>query len=124
MFFKQGRQDALMHKQVVLVRQDLKLGKGKTAAQVAHASLESYKKASQENRELWEADGSKKVVLKVKSLAELLEVRRSARAAKLPNALIRDAGKTEVEPGTVTALAIGPADEHDIDSVAGHLHML
>ena len=113
-----------MHKQVVLVRQDLKLGKGKTAAQVAHASLESYKKASQENRELWEADGSKKVVLKVKNLAELLEVRRSARAAKLPNALIRDAGKTEVEPGTVTALAIGPADEHDIDSVAGHLHML
>ncbi|MCD6496408.1 MAG: peptidyl-tRNA hydrolase, partial [Candidatus Aenigmarchaeota archaeon] len=39
-----------MHKQVVLVRQDLKLSKGKTAAQVAHASLESYKKASQENR--------------------------------------------------------------------------
>jgi PTH2 family peptidyl-tRNA hydrolase len=113
-----------MWKQVIVVRKDLKLGKGKIAAQVAHASLESYKKAGHEDRLEWESRSSKKVVVKAENLEELLDILKSARKAKLPHALIRDAGRTEVEPGTVTALGIGPCEEGKADRITGHLPML
>ncbi len=113
-----------MWKQVIVVRIDLKLSKGKIAAQVAHASLESYKKSSSEDQIEWEAWGSKKVVLKVKDLRELCTLQKAASKAGVPNALIKDAGKTEVEPGTVTALGIGPCSEDEIDRITSHLPML
>jgi PTH2 family peptidyl-tRNA hydrolase len=113
-----------MWKQVVVVRKDLKLSRGKLAAQVAHASLESYKSAGFEQQMEWEAWGSKKVILKAGSLREIHEIHKEARNAKLPYALIKDAGRTEVRSGTVTALAIGPALEDEIDAVTGHLKML
>jgi len=113
-----------MHKQVIAVRQDLRLDKGKLAVQVAHASLSSYKISSPDVREAWEAEGSKKVVVKASGLRELLDLQKKAKALKLPCSLIRDAGKTRLEPGTVTALGIGPADEDMIDRVTGSLKML
>ncbi len=113
-----------MWKQVMVVRSDLKLSKGKIAAQVAHASLESYKKSSSEDQIEWEAWGSKKVVLKVDGLRELITLQKAASKARVPNALIKDAGKTEVEPGTVTVLGIGPCDEDEIDRITSHLSML
>ena len=54
----------------------------------------------------------------------MLELQKSARKAKLETALIKDAGKTEVKPGTVTALGIGPCLEEEIDRITGHLKML
>ncbi len=113
-----------MWKQVVVVRKDLKLSKGKLAAQVAHASLESYKQSPFESQLEWEAWGSKKVVLKANDLREILEVQKGAKKAGLPYVLIKDAGKTEVKPGTVTVLGIGPCQEDEVDKVTGHLKML
>ena len=113
-----------MWKQVIVVRADLKLSKGKIAAQVAHASLESYRKSSSEDQIEWEAWGSKKVVLKIGTLRELLTLKKAAAKAKVSNAIIKDAGHTEVEPGTITALGIGPCDEDEIDHITGHLKML
>jgi len=113
-----------MWKQVIVVRKDLKLSKGKTAAQVAHASLESYKRSSSEDQIEWEAWEAKKVVLKADDMQELLAIQRAAKKARLPHALIHDAGKTEVEPGTVTVLGIGPCDEDEVDKITGHLKML
>ena len=113
-----------MWKQVVIVRKDLKLSKGKLAAQVAHASLESYKVSSYENQSEWEAWGSKKVVLKCEDIKELLEIQKLVKKSGLPYSLIKDAGKTEIKPGTITALGIGPAEEDEIDKIAGHLKML
>lgn len=113
-----------MWKQVILVRTDLRLSKGKLAAQVAHASLQAYKACPFESQLEWEAWGSKKVVLKVKDLREMMEVRKGARKAGLPNELIKDAGRTEVEPGTVTALGIGPCEEERLEPLTGHLKML
>ncbi len=113
-----------VHKQVILIRKDLGMGKGKIAAQTAHASLEAYRKASPRDRQEWEKSGSKKVILGVDSLREMLEIKRKAGEAGLPLALVRDAGRTEIPPGTVTALAIGPAGEEDIDRITGHLKML
>jgi len=113
-----------MYKQVIAVRKDLKLGKGKLAVQVAHASLESYKKSSPDSRSEWESEGSKKVVVKAEGLKELIELQRKAKSLGLPCSLIRDAGKTQLEPGTVTALGIGPDSEERIDRVTGGLKIL
>lgn len=113
-----------MNKQVIVTRRDLKLSKGKLAAQVAHASLEAYKKAGKDAIEEWESSGSKKVVLRVEDEREMMDVMARAKAEKLPVALIRDAGHTEIPAGTVTALGIGPGGEAKIDKVTGKLKML
>ncbi len=113
-----------MHKQVMVVRKDLKMGKGKLAAQVAHASLEAYKKAGPGDVREWEEEGMKKVVVAAKDMGELMRVKDLAKAAKLPYAVIRDAGKTQLEPGTVTVIGIGPAEEGRIDRVTKDLRLL
>jgi len=113
-----------MYKQVIVVRKDLRMDKGKIASQVAHASLEAYKKTDENIRKLWEEGGSKKIVLRVESPEKLIELKEKVRRMKIPYALIRDAGKTQVEPGTITSLGIGPVEEEVIDMVTKGLKLL
>ncbi|MHA1832288.1 MAG: peptidyl-tRNA hydrolase Pth2 [Candidatus Helarchaeota archaeon] len=113
-----------MYKQVIVVREDLKLSPGKLAAQVAHASIGSWRKAGRLAKSLWRLEGEKKVVLKVKNKNELLELTKKAKKLKLPHVLIRDAGLTEIQGGTVTCLGIGPAKEKNINKVTGSLPLL
>ena len=113
-------------KQVIIVNASLKMSKGKVCAQVAHASLFAALKAKKKhpikfNR--WISTGAKKVVVKAKE-EELLELKAKADKIKLPNELIRDAGYTEVLPGSITALGIGPDDDEIIDKITGHLKLL
>ena len=63
-------------------------------------------------------------MLKVKSLKELKLLYRKAKRLKLPCALIRDAGLTQVKPGTITCLGIGPAEDKKIDKITGKLKLL
>ena len=112
------------YKQIIIVRTDLKMGKGKLAAAVAHASLEAFKKASSKAVKAWELSGNKKVVTKVGSKEELMALKEAAERNKLPCALIKDAGKTQVTPGSETALCIGPAKSDDIDRITKHLKLL
>jgi len=112
------------YKQVILVRHDLKLTKGKMAAQVSHASVESLLRSHADDRDTWRAQGMKKVVLKVADLKELLEYKRKAEDAGLVVALIVDAGHTQVEPGTATCLGIGPDKAEKIDKVTGSLQLI
>jgi PTH2 family peptidyl-tRNA hydrolase len=112
------------YKQCIILRDDLKLSKGKAAAQAAHASLLSYERAPVHARKQWKAQGQKKVVLKVQSLGDLYAVRDDAEMLELPCVLVEDAGLTEIPPGTVTALGIGPARAEEIDKVTGHLELL
>jgi PTH2 family peptidyl-tRNA hydrolase len=111
-----------MYKQAIVVRKDLKMSSGKTAAQVAHASVGSLKNTSSNVRESWEREGAKKVVLRVSDKAELLEIKQKAK--KLPTSLVKDAGMTELPPGTMTCLGIGPALDEEIDKVTGSLKLL
>lgn len=112
------------YKQVVVVRQDLKLPKGKLAAQVGHACVEAFTKADNSIRASWKQMGQKKVVLKVADEKELRKLFIEAQNSGLPVALITDAGRTCIAPGTTTCLGIGPADEEEIDSITGELGML
>ncbi|MDD5317667.1 MAG: peptidyl-tRNA hydrolase Pth2 [Candidatus ainarchaeum sp.] len=116
-----------MMKQVLVLRKDLDLGKGKLAAHAAHASLAAYRKAEKshpEEVEEWIAGGEKKVAVSAGSEAELLELFGKAKRLKMPCALIRDAGLTQISPGTATALGIGPFSEGELDKLTGHLKLL
>ena len=112
------------YKQVILVREDLKLPKGKMAVQVAHASLFSFEWAKPAIQEAWRREGQKKIVLKVNAVEELFRFKEEARKMDIPTALIQDAGLTCVPPGTITALGIGPADSITLDKIVGHLKLM
>jgi len=112
------------YKQVILVRMDLKLPKGKLAAQVGHAAVSCSTKSRKMKRIIWTNQGSKKVVLKVLDLEELQAYHRKALDHDLIACMIKDAGKTTVKPGTITCLGIGPDQESKIDAVTGDLQML
>jgi len=112
------------YKQVILVRKDLKLPLGKASSQVAHASVDATLKSDKKIVELWKKEGGKKIVLKVKDEKELLKYKQMAEDLGLKTALIKDAGHTVVEPGTITCLGIGPDEEEKIDKVSGKLKMM
>jgi PTH2 family peptidyl-tRNA hydrolase len=114
----------LAYKQAIVLRADLEMGKGKLVAQGSHASLTAYSKAGPIEKKAWELSGQKKIVLKVPSEEELLEYFTRCKDAGLKPALIKDAGHTQIPPGTATAFAVGPADEGKIDSILGKLKLL
>ena len=109
---------------VILVRQDLKLPKGKLAAQVAHAAVVSVMNSSNSKVDAWCEQGQKKVVLKVADEKDMLKYQRKAKTEGLVAAVITDAGRTVIAPGTKTCVGIGPDSEEVIDKVTGDLTML
>ena len=114
-------------KQAIVVRSDLRMGKGKVAAQVAHASLASAEAARERKADWydeWKEEGQAKIVLKVETEAELNELFRKAKSAGLPASLIQDKGLTQVEPGTVTCLGVGPGPDAAVDEITGKLKLL
>ncbi len=117
----------MMYKQVIVIRADLKMGKGKLAAQSSHASLAAFKKTERAHPEVakaWEREGQKKIVLKVNSEQELHEYFELAKREEIPAELIRDAGHTQIEPGTVTCFGAGPWEEKKLDELFGKLKLL
>lgn len=110
-------------KQAIVARTDLSMGVGKLAAQVAHASLSAYENASDADRRAWKDGGQKKIVLKGNDDEHLFALAEQADRAGVPHAIVRDAGHTQLEPGTVTTLAIGPASEAAIDPITGDLSL-
>ena len=118
----------LRTKLVVLVRQDLAMGVGKVAAQVSHACLGAYKDITRSGSrnvfQAWEQSGEPTIVLAVADLVELDSLLVRAQEQGLGTHKIADAGRTEVDPGTVTVAAIGPAEVERIDAVTGGLSLL
>lgn len=101
------------------------MGRGKIAAQVAHAAVAAAL-ASIGTPEFtnWLRDGQPKVVLRVGSEEELHAIAGQAAEAGLPVQVIHDAGRTQVAEGTPTCCAIGPAADSAIDAVTGQLTLL
>jgi PTH2 family peptidyl-tRNA hydrolase len=112
-------------KLTLIVRSDLGMGRGKIAAQAAHAAVAAAL-ASIGSRDFraWLRDGQPKVVLRAVSEENLYAIAEQARAAGLPVQVIHDAGRTQVAEGTPTSCGIGPAEASRIDAVTGGLQLL
>ncbi|WP_338599771.1 peptidyl-tRNA hydrolase Pth2 [Sulfolobus tengchongensis] len=120
-----------MFKMVIVVRTDIKMGKGKIAAQVAHAAVTLVLNVLNSNNLRWKEwlsewlqEGQPKIVVKTDSLDDIISRSNRAKEMNLPFSIIEDAGKTQLEPGTVTCLGIGPAPENLVDSITGDLKLL
>ncbi len=111
-------------KQCLIVRSDIRMSCGKICAQAAHAAVLSYEKCDPVIRKNWFREGQKKVVLKVSGERDLYELKTIADRAGIAAALVQDAGLTEIPPGTVTALGLGPAKTEDLDRITGDLPLL
>ncbi len=112
------------YKQVILVRQDLKLPKGKLAAQCSHASVDAVLKSDSNLVKTWREEGMAKIVLKVKDEKELIKYFQLAKDSGIKASLITDAGRTVIAPGTKTCVGIGPDEEDKIDQITGDLSLL
>jgi len=114
-------------KQVIVLRNDLNMRKGKMIAQGAHASLAAFMEADPDDAALmdWMDGASTKIAVSVPSEEALLDVYERARTAALPCAIVTDAGRTEFGGvPTRTAVAIGPAWSDAVDAITGELKLL
>ncbi|MCD6479816.1 peptidyl-tRNA hydrolase [Candidatus Bathyarchaeota archaeon] len=114
------------YKQCIVLRADLGMSVGKLISQACHAAVESSEEAKRRKPRIWRRwrdEGAKKVVLRVESLEELMELAERAEELGIVNVIIRDRGLTEVPPGTITALGLGPDLSERMDRVTGHLKL-
>eukprot|EP00914_Ancora_sagittata_P007962 GHVO01015705.1.p1 GENE.GHVO01015705.1~~GHVO01015705.1.p1 ORF type:complete len:167 (+),score=23.93 GHVO01015705.1:78-503(+) len=114
-------------KMVVVIRSDLGMGKGKIGAQCGHAFIGAYENALASRPDTvkeWERSGCAKVVLKVRSIEEFRAIKKHVKGEGVPHYAVCDAGRTQLEPGTVTALGIGPGHVSEIDTFTKQLQLL
>ncbi|MCC6003665.1 MAG: peptidyl-tRNA hydrolase Pth2 [Thermofilum sp.] len=114
-------------KQAIIIRKDLEMGKGKMVAQGCHAAVEAALEALKKDKRLverWIEQGQKKIVLRVDSEEELLELYRKAQELGVTAVLVVDRGLTQLAPNTVTALGLGPAPAALLDKLTGKLKLL
>ncbi|KAE8234897.1 hypothetical protein CF326_g49 [Tilletia indica] len=114
-------------KMMLVVRTDIKMDRGKIAAQCSHAAVATYKAALKENPNYvaqWERLGVAKVALKCQSEDELREVEAHAKRLGITARSIHDAGRTQVAAGTRTVVGVGPGPKSVMDAITGHLKLL
>jgi len=115
------------YKQVIIVRSDLEMSRGKIAAQAGHATVSAAEEARKHHPRWWKSwltEGQCKIAVKVGSEKELLKLEKEAKELGLPSALISDRGLTELPPDTITCLGIGPAPSDKVDRITGKLALL
>jgi len=114
------------HKMVIVVRTDINLSPGKLAVQVAHAAVSCALKAKKDRTKHfrpWYDEGQKKVVVKGFDLDELRDLQALAKKHDITTYMVTDAGMTEVPPGTVTCLGVGPGPAAQVDRITGKLSL-
>ncbi|MCL4391572.1 MAG: peptidyl-tRNA hydrolase Pth2 [Candidatus Parvarchaeota archaeon] len=114
-------------KQVIILRKDLGMGNGKMIAQGSHASLMSFlraKKLYPEIAETWIREGETKIVLKTNKPEEFNEIKKKLERSGMPFETVKDAGQTQVPPGSETAIGIGPYYSDEIDKITAKLKLL
>ncbi|XP_044744705.1 peptidyl-tRNA hydrolase 2, mitochondrial-like [Coccinella septempunctata] len=119
--------DKSEYRMMLVVRNDLKMGKGKIAAQCCHAAVMSYEAMIKKRPYLlkpWMKNGTAKIAVKVESEEELLSLEKKAKELKILTKIVRDAGHTQVAPMSRTVLSLGPAPKVVLDQVSGHLKLL
>lgn len=114
-------------KMMLVVRRDLGMSVGKTSSQCSHAALGCERAARARAPEYlaqWIATGEAIVCVSAESQTALISLREAATSASLVTHTVSDAGRTEVSPGTVTVLAIGPGPVQLVDTITRHLKLL
>ncbi len=111
-------------KQVLVFRSDLGMSEGKKIVQSCHASIGAYRRADKKPIEEWEKHGMKKVVVTVEDEETLKQCYQDSKESGLPAYLVKDAGKTELSPGTATCVGIGPSKSEKIDKITGKFSTL
>lgn len=109
------------------VRMDLKMDKGKIAAQCGHATLEAYRIAKRkcpENVLMWQTLGQTKIAIKIPDETHLIQLADEARKLGVPAGVIQDAGRTQVAPGSRTVIGLGPAPIALIDQMTRQYKLL
>jgi len=120
------KEDAFEYKQCIVLRTDLGMSTGKLISQACHAAVESSELAKKLKHKAWRAwrdEGAKKVVLQADSFEDLEELADKAEGLDIVNVLIQDRGLTEVPPGTLTTLGLGPDNSEKMDKVTGPLKL-
>ena len=112
------------YKQCLIIRADIKMSQGKRCTQLAHAAISAYDASGAIIRKKWLSEGQKKIVLKANDLRTLYELKSLAEAEGISASLIQDAGLTEIPPGTITALGLGPAPCEKLDRLTGDMSLL
>lgn len=117
-----------MMKQVIVMRTDLNMRKGKMIVQGSHASIGAYEKAqagpSYDYVIKWKQTGTTKICVRVESLEEMQTIHDLAKAAGIVCYCVLDAGRTEFKEPTYTCLCLGPAPAEEIDKITGNLKLL
>ncbi len=114
-------------KQVIILRKDIDMGTGKMVAQGSHASLMSFLHTEKSHPEIarkWLAEGETKIVLKVNKQVEFEELKNRLKTSGIPFQVVKDAGQTQVPPGTETAIGVGPYYADDINKITAKLKLL
>jgi PTH2 family peptidyl-tRNA hydrolase len=126
-------------KLVLLVRTDLGMNKGKQMAQCAHASLMAYQKIIRSANKnpanpqtkvqrqwlrRWSNGHCAKIALKLNTEAEGRAVEKAAQEIGVPTVHVIDAGRTQIEAGSLTVIAVGPAPVHIIDSLTAKFKLM
>ena len=115
------------YKMCIVIRTDLGMSVGKMIAQACHAAVEASEEAKRVNHSAWRRwrdEGAKKVALEAEGEEELNELVERAETLDIVAVTIEDRGLTEVPPGTVTALGLGPDLSSRLDKVTGNLPLL
>ncbi len=111
-------------KQAIIIRKDLKLPKGKMAAQAAHAAVEAVLRSDKKNVIAWREVGAKKIAVYAADQKQLFQLEQDAKQSGIITAIITDAGKTTVPAGTVTCCGLGPDKEEVIDKIIKELQLV
>ena len=121
---------------VIVTRGDLKLSKGKLCAQCSHGAVDAVMRSGTmsadpainqrhlENLQQWSSQGQTKIVVQADTEADVVELYHKAKEANHNCTIVRDAGRTEVESGTITVVCIGPSKISKINEITGHLKLL
>jgi PTH2 family peptidyl-tRNA hydrolase len=115
------------YKMCIVIRTDLGMSVGKMIAQACHAAVEASEEAKRVNHSAWRRwrdEGAKKVALEAEGEEELNDLVERAETLDIVAVTIEDRGLTEVPPGTVTALGLGPDLSSRLDKVTGSLPLL
>jgi len=102
-----------------MINKDLKMSTGKIVSQISHLFCDFHSMATPNYSE-WKRTGAKKVILKA-SLEDIMKSLNTSQIKSFPTIIIRDAGKTEIKPNSLTCIGIGPIDDKNEDF--GHIKL-